>query len=106
MTTKRTPPAVQKQSWHVDKKIPLAALTVIVMQTAGIVWWVSQLSSTVQNAVTSISRFDGERYTKENASAARDLIDTKFGAQANVNAENDRRLASLENRQNWAERKK
>ena len=33
--------------WTVDKRVPLALIVTLVVQTAGIVWWASSMASTV-----------------------------------------------------------
>ena len=35
------------QSWHLDKRIPVALIITIVVQTAGIVWWAATLNARV-----------------------------------------------------------
>ena len=37
-----------KEHWTVDRKIPLALVLTIVLQTAGALWWASKLESRVQ----------------------------------------------------------
>lgn len=36
-----------KQHWTVDKRIPLALVITIVLQTGGLVWWAATISSRV-----------------------------------------------------------
>ena len=36
-----------ENSWHLDKKVPIAIIFAILMQTVGIVWWASQMDSRV-----------------------------------------------------------
>lgn len=33
--------------WHLDKKVPIAMIVTIAMQTAGFVWWAASLSERV-----------------------------------------------------------
>ena len=35
--------------WHLDKRVPLALIVTIVVQTAGLVWWASSLSERVNS---------------------------------------------------------
>ena len=37
------------EPWHLDRRVPLALILTIALQTAGAVWWASALSSQVQN---------------------------------------------------------
>lgn len=34
-------------SWHLDRRVPLALIVTIVLQTGGLIWWASQLSARV-----------------------------------------------------------
>ena len=35
--------------WHLDRRVPLALIVTIVMQTAGLVWWASSISERVNS---------------------------------------------------------
>lgn len=37
------------EAWHLDKRVPIALIVTLVLQTAGMVWWAAQLSSSVAN---------------------------------------------------------
>ena len=37
------------QQWHLDKRVPLALIMTIIIQTAGLVWWASSLSERVNS---------------------------------------------------------
>lgn len=37
----------QDKHWHLDKRVPVAIIVAIVVQTAGMVWWASSLSERV-----------------------------------------------------------
>jgi len=54
-----------EESWHLDKRVPLAFILAILLQTAGIVWWGSSISERMnsvereqedQRAVVSVLR--------------------------------------------------
>lgn len=36
-----------KEKWHADKRVPLALIVTILVQTAGIVWWAATTDSRV-----------------------------------------------------------
>jgi len=36
------------RSWHLDKRIPVAIIATLLVQTAGIVWWASNLNARVE----------------------------------------------------------
>lgn len=42
-------------SWHVDKRVPIALMITIGVQTAGIVWWASDISARVGYVERQIS---------------------------------------------------
>jgi len=37
----------EQKHWSVDKRVPIALIFTIVIQSAGIIWWASELSSRV-----------------------------------------------------------
>jgi hypothetical protein len=43
--------------WHVDRRVPLATLIALIIQTSGMVWWASSLSSTVDRNSKDIEDF-------------------------------------------------
>lgn len=42
--------AVTMNSWHLNRSVPISLITAILMQTAGMVWWASNMH-TRQNAL-------------------------------------------------------
>lgn len=38
---------MSSEPWHLDKKVPIALILALVVQTAGMVWWAASLSRTV-----------------------------------------------------------
>lgn len=46
MTLDQQPPA---QHWVLDKRVPIAVVVTIILQTAGMVWWAANLSNRVSN---------------------------------------------------------
>ena len=70
----------------------------IVVQTVGVIFWVSQLSSKIDQALTTMTEFKAERYTREDARRDRELLDQKFSASILRDNELDRRLNSIESR--------
>lgn len=47
-----------REPWHLDKRVPIALIFTIVLQTAGAVWWASQISSDVQYHSHRIDRLE------------------------------------------------
>lgn len=48
---------IEKQidRWHADKRVPLALIFAMAVQTAGIVWWAGTLTSRVQQHTADIA---------------------------------------------------
>jgi hypothetical protein len=41
--------AVEREPWHLDKKVPLALIMTMFLQTVGIIWWAASLSTRVEH---------------------------------------------------------
>ena len=82
--------------WHVGKEVPIALLIAVLVQTGGGIWWLAQLSAKIDNAVATLSEFRIERYTREDARRDRELIITLLEQQKQRDADNERRITSLE----------
>jgi hypothetical protein len=54
------------EQWHLDKRVPLALILTIVIQTAGLVWWASSLSERVNSLErrADASAPQGDRLTR------------------------------------------
>jgi hypothetical protein len=37
-----------KEAWHLDKKVPISLIVFFIFQTAGFIWWASEINSTVK----------------------------------------------------------
>lgn len=46
--------APQRESWHLDKKVPIAMMTAILLQTGGMIWWASGLEEKVRAHTTAL----------------------------------------------------
>ncbi len=91
--------------WHMGKEIPIVLVLAVLLQTAGGIWWMAQLSSKIDTAVANISEFRSERYTREDARRDRDLLDQKLQTQKLLDDVSDRRMNSLDARLERLERK-
>lgn len=91
--------------WHVGKEINLALILVVIVQTIGFVWWLSQLSSNVTSMRDLFAEFRAEKYTREDARRDRDLQDQKFQALISRDTELERRINNAEARIERIERK-
>lgn len=79
----------KEERWHVGKEIPLAVLFTLIVQTGGGIWWLAQVSSKIDHAISTIQEFKVERYTKDDGRRDRELAQQR-------DAEHDRRLAAIE----------
>jgi hypothetical protein len=61
-----TDPMTQDRHWHLDRRVPLAMITAIMMQTGVFIWWAAQLSERVntleRGAITTAP--NSERITR------------------------------------------
>lgn len=79
----------KQEKWHVGKEVPIAVLFTLVVQTGGGIWWLAQVSSKIDYAVSTMQEFKAERYTRDDARRDRELAQQR-------DAEHDRRLAAIE----------
>lgn len=84
--------------WHVGKEVPIVLILAVIAQTAGGVWWMAQMSSKLDGAVSTIAEIKNERYTREDARRDTQLLDARFQTQQNVDREQERRMLNLESR--------
>ena len=45
---------IPHNAWHLDKRVPIALIAALAIQTAGIVWWASTLESRINDATRRI----------------------------------------------------
>lgn len=43
------------ESWHLDKKVPLALILAMAIQTVGVIWWAASLSTRVEHQERQIA---------------------------------------------------
>ena len=58
------------EPWHLDKRVPVALIVTIAMQTMLAVWWAAGLSSDVAALKASDARQDGQIETMRDAAQA------------------------------------
>ena len=46
------------EPWHLDKRIPIALILAIIVQSAGAVWWISGIVHRLDSAIESNTRQD------------------------------------------------
>lgn len=57
---RRRAPYLDEGSWHLDKRVPVSLIIALVVQTGGMFWWASGVSSTLQNQQTQIAELKQE----------------------------------------------
>ena len=75
-----------EESWHLDKKVPISLIVLILVQTSAFIWW----AATMDTRVTQLEA------SRANASQQEDLL------QIQANQVNTR-LSNLETRFNYFE---
>lgn len=87
-----------REPWHLDKRVPIALILAIVLQTGGFIWWAAGLSHRVDQHTREIAalHMEGRGYTSE---AAR-VRETLARLEERLAAQNDllRRVESAINR--------
>lgn len=91
--------------WHLGKEIPIVLVAAVLIQTAGGIWWMAQLSGKIDNAIATINELKAERYSREDARRDRELVDQKFQQELQADRELDRRISSGETRLDRLEHK-
>ena len=46
--------APQRESWHLDKKVPIAMMIAILVQTGGMIWWASGIDEKIKAHTTAL----------------------------------------------------
>ena len=84
-----TPPKPDR--WHVGKEIPLALISVLILQSFTAIWWAAQQTVKLDNLINMVMDFRQTQYTQE---------DARRDTEANIarHSENKRRIEALENK--------
>ena len=48
----------ETESWHLDKRVPIALIFAIAVQTGGALWWAAQIQSRVSGAENNINKLE------------------------------------------------
>jgi cell division protein FtsB len=62
-------PAPPENSWHLDKRIPIAFLLAILMQTATAVWWAADQAGSMHRVRADVLLLQAERREEARANA-------------------------------------
>jgi hypothetical protein len=76
------------EPWHLDKRVPIALILALVMQTAGMVWWAAGLTHRVDQHAREIAALalEGRSYSAE-AGRIREVLarlDERMAAQTDL----------------------
>lgn len=75
----------RSEPWHLDKKVPLALILALIVQTAGMVWWAASLSSRVQQHTGEITTLQANvQHMNSEAGRIREVLarlDERLAAQ-------------------------
>ena len=52
-----------REPWHLDKRIPIALIMAVMMQTAGAVWWAATISARLDQTEARTSRLEMNQAT-------------------------------------------
>jgi predicted RNase H-like nuclease (RuvC/YqgF family) len=58
-----------------DNKIPIAVIITVVLQAAGIIWWVSQQAHTVENLKEDVGGLSSRMAIEQNVNLRRDVAE-------------------------------
>lgn len=81
------------ERWHVGKEIPLALISVIVLQSFTAIWWAAQQTVKLDNLISMVSDFKRDQYTQADAKRDMEIMN-------NRHFENRRRIEVIEQRLN------
>lgn len=65
--------------WHLDKRVPIALIFAIFMQTTGVIWWASSIQARMDQVER---RFDGFTERSEQTSRQVQVNDRSIGVMA------------------------
>ncbi|HEV8033407.1 hypothetical protein [Yoonia sp.] len=58
----------QPENWHLDKRVPIALIFAIAVQTGGALWWAASIQARVGANETAVERLDAVTEAQRNAS--------------------------------------
>lgn len=79
--TEKDVPDPANGAWHLDKRIPIALIFSLIVQTATIVWWASNISSRLDRAVEVNSIQDNRLERAEAGLSAQAVSNATLTAQ-------------------------
>lgn len=91
-----TVPVNSHEGWHLDRRVPLAIIATIVLQTMGIVWWAAKLEGRVDITTENVVRIERDGVNRRNEDRAelketlRDLKDGLRRIEEKLNDKADR----------------
>jgi hypothetical protein len=77
------------ESWHLDKRVPIAMIAALLFQTAGLVWWAAKLDGRVGELEREVARLDSWQ-------ASNGRLDARMSVLEAQNTEIQRSIIRLE----------
>ena len=78
----------EHEPWHLDKRVPLALILALLVQTAGMVWWAATLSSRVDGHAADIARLvesnSGHAAERQRVAETLARLDERMAAQSMI----------------------
>ncbi len=96
MSQREDVPDPANGAWHLDKRVPLALIVALFVQTVGMVWWVSDMVHRLDAAITVNDRQDSRITTIEATTNAQAVSNATMTAEISAVRES---LQELKNAQ-------
>jgi septal ring factor EnvC (AmiA/AmiB activator) len=78
----------REDPWHLDKRVPLALILALLVQTAGMVWWAATISSRVDNhdreIASLVSTNAGNAMERQRVAETLARLDERMAAQTEL----------------------
>ena len=56
--------------WHLDRRVPIALILALLLQSSGAIWWAASISGRVENNERSVSRLETTTETMRQSAQA------------------------------------
>lgn len=80
--------STSQEAWHLDKRVPIALIVTVIIQTGGMVWWAASMQSTVAQqgeAIAELRRTETARAVEDRRiSEALARLDERMRAQTEI----------------------
>jgi hypothetical protein len=87
------------QSWHLDKKVPIALISVILGQSLAIVWWASTITGDVRTTADRVTKLE------RNEDEDRRIMNQMSASLPRIDAQMLELLRSIQRVETWLQRR-